>query len=62
MRGLLRSGGAGFLATCAVAAVLVAGLWLAAREGPSAQVARVVAPTPTPTATVVEGPSRFGRG
>jgi len=47
---------------CAVAAVLVAGLWLAARDGPSAQSARVPAPTPTATATGVEGPTHFGRG
>ena len=54
MPGLLRSGGAAFLAVSVGALLVIGGLWAAAREAPSAKVARVVAPTPTVTS--VRGP------
>ena len=54
MPGLLRSGGAGFLAVTVVALLVIGGLWVTAREAPSAKVARAVAPTPTVTG--VRGP------
>ena len=58
-RGEVAAGRAGFLVASAVVLLVVGGLWLAAREAPSAQVARERRPTPSPTALgVVIGPFR----
>lgn len=59
MRGLLRSGGMGFLVAVAVSLLVIGGLWAVARTGPSAKSARapMVAPTPTPE----EGQARLGQ-
>ena len=47
-RWVLGSGGAGFLAASAAALLVVGGLWAAAREAPSANVAPALRPSPSP--------------
>ena len=48
-RGEVAAGRAGFLVASAAALLVVGGLWAAAREAPSANVAQVLRPTPSPT-------------